>query len=119
LKPAMIISSSLSSGLQNAALFHGIQWQNFHCNLYSSYVPTIIDPPFRITFTEITILALYLGVSTKFTGTDFKSSLSVSLYWISTFIPVATHVAMVPVSMHTEMQTLKYKNWFTWHLGYI
>jgi hypothetical protein len=55
---------------------------------------------------------LYLGVGTKFTGTDFQSSLSISLYWISTFIPVATLVAVVPVSMHTEMHTLKCKNWF-------
>ena len=76
-----------------------------HCN-----VPIIIDPPFHITYSEIPVLALYLGVSTKFTGTNFQSSLSISLYWISTFIPVATLVAVVPVSMQAEMHTLKYKN---------
>jgi len=102
----MINSSSLSSGVLNAALFHGIQWQTSIAIYSACYVPIIIDPPFYITHTEIPLLALYLGVSTKFTGTDFQSSLSISLYWISTFIPVAALVAVVPVSMHTEMHTV-------------
>jgi hypothetical protein len=72
----------------------------------------ISHPPLYISYTEIPIPALYLGVSTKFTGTDFQSSLSISLYRISTFVPVATLVAVVPVSKHTEMHTLKYKKWF-------
>jgi len=48
--------------------------------IHHCYVPIIIDSPFRITYNEIPILALYLGVSTKFTRTDFKSSLSILLY---------------------------------------
>lgn len=51
-----------------------------------------------------------LWVSTKFTGTDLKSSLGISFYCMATFIPVTTLVAVVPASKQAEMNEIN-QNW--------